>query len=1226
MISKRFPDNLVASTMLNAQLVPGLDNVAQKGPIAAAVQLDQIVDNVTIDLAQAAQTTSHARPSMFASISSFAENVRKALNAVDGSQPPAVYAGLDKLVKQDFAEWQGMVAAVALSHVYSGSGLDISVDPIYLDGRNQVERCVLMEMDKDAAYKRAVTLRDPITGSPMGGYLYYVCQNGTPFALFHPEVGLCAMKQYDASIFDGVLSWHESLEESCHTGWKFIAEPGSAILDDFCLSRIAWWAGQNNLRQYQNFIRSLQMNQMHIPSLSLISPAVLPNAVNIDSVWPGKGTAFGTTMMFCTDIHGVAYALPELFMDTLLLTYVEKQENNMLVYNTSMGEKQIRFRGTPAALEAFAPIPPFRRSFVKLLENCTLEDLVFDAFTVAGKLQNVLVEATIMSPAGESFTISRKYGADAICQGKVPHLMIWPFVEMPKGMNIWNNYHATWYEQAKSVSPLRDSSDRMIRMISGLSYQFADQGITRKVFRPTAQHDAWEVCTSDKPFRYAVLTGKERDDGAAVEMGMIFVPVIPEYDPYSAKSVFFVNAANPVKLAIDFGTTSTVCALRSNLLNQGVETPLPFKDYSRAITAWDDKAKSILDIEHWLGNTTGGSDWKWDKKIFSVAQLFERIGAGGPNRRVVTDAANQEYYADGRMFLVSGAALANYASSAQASHDPLLDQQIMNDMKFNETLDIKNYQAASIYLAGIYSYAVLYLLSERIIPATGYLELRVSYPNEVTLNALKNSWRYAYNIVGRMMTANVTKAIQDLLNGPENHFYSEATATTAYQRRPLSPLNWVQNLVSLDIGGGTTDISITNSLYPGKVKNLSFRYAGREIMVSSLIEVFRRFSTGAVFDLDKSFKALWDDNDLTSAQGIDSLLNQFAELSRRADPNIVPDYLHGLTSNSTVRMNVEMLLSGGMKMDPAADVNPTNLLRQIIALKFIMVLRVAAEAVHQNIDMWIHPTTGVLNLNNDRLEINLSVSGTSAQLLQYVFDCDMNQLNLLQSRVLGFSSAAEKRMGQCQKLLEIIFEDALKEDLKPGQGVDLKIFVDADVKEKREVCYGMLQDNIDIFAREAPGNGQVPDFLNNLTGSACAMPVVSQADKDAQRKKKITQMQKTLNLYPQQSLASYLNGMQDDQGNVVMNGLLRYIRAYEQIFFFNNSRNNRGLGDRINVISDLLNINYYAPYYTKSASAVAQSRAMYMIEDEQQAYKDLLACMYLVDEIIDWEMADFQRQ
>jgi len=32
-----------------------------------------------------------------------------------------------------------------------------------------------------------------------------------------------------------------------------------------------------------------------------------------------------------------------------------------------------------------------------------------------------------------------------------------------------------------------------------------------------------------------------------------------------------------------------------------------------------------------------------------------------------------------------------------------------------------------------------------------------------------------------------------------------------------------------------------------------------------------------------------------------------------------------------------------------------------------------------------------------------------------------------------------------------------------------------------------------------------------------------------------------------------------------------------------------------------------------------------MVEDEQQNYIDLLTSMYLVEEIIDWEMANCQR-
>ena len=59
----------------------------------------------------------------------------------------------------------------------------------------------------------------------------------------------------------------------------------------------------------------------------------------------------------------------------------------------------------------------------------------------------------------------------------------------------------------------------------------------------------------------------------------------------------------------------------------------------------------------------------------------------------------------------------------------------MNDMKFNHTMNVMNYHAASVFLAGVYMYAVLYLLKEGCVPAPNVdlVELRVSYPNDVVV-------------------------------------------------------------------------------------------------------------------------------------------------------------------------------------------------------------------------------------------------------------------------------------------------------------------------------------------------------------------------------------------------------------------------------------------------------------------------------------------------------------
>lgn len=1235
-ISERFQDNLIASTDLNAQLVPGLNVATLKGPIAAAVGLDQIADNVTVDLAQTLDSTSHARPSMFASISSFAENVNRVLNAVDPSQPPTVYAGLSRNAKKDFAEWQGMVAVIALSNIYTGTGLNLSVDTVFLDAQTSlVHKCVLMEMDKDAVYSEAV-VKDPDTDELKTGYLYYICQNGVPFAVYHPNVGLCAMKEYDGSIFDGVISWYRHSEHDCHSGWQSVMEPdGSSFLDDFCLSRIAWWARQNGLRKYEQYLHNRLRDPGYTLPDSLKSLEKIPNSANINTVWAGKGDTFGTAMMFYQDLRGNACALPALFLDTMLITYIGEEKNNRQVYITNDGEKPICFRDVPAELTGFAPVAPLRRSMVTLLKSCTLETLVFDAAMESQKLRSVTVEMQIRTGGNELFTIRKLYDSSQVRLGKLPYLMIWPYVSMPEGMDLWKQYYATWQDISGSMAFLTDVDGINLKALSDLNFDFEEQGMIHDVYRPTAQSQYWSVCTSERPFRYALVKGKA--DGKHLEdAGMIFVPEAKPFDTNDGKTTFPINHT-PVKLAIDFGTTSTVCALRTEHIQDGRVVALPFRDYGRAITCDNADAKRVLDVEHWLGNTVGGEGWQWDKKVFSVAQLLERKDGTGPDRELMNAAGQQEYYVDGRMFLVSGSAMSNYASSAQHRDDPLLAQQIMNDMKFNESLDTRNYQAASIYLAGVYTYAVLYLLHERIFPVLNYIDLRVSYPNAVTLNALKESWRYAKQILDKVMAPILTKAVERLLDGTDKHFYNEATATTAYQRRIGSTLEHVTSgLVSLDVGGGTTDISITNNLHPGKVANLSVRYAGREIMVSSLIEYFRRFTKTAKFGLDSSFENLWEEGKAADRDGTKTLMNQFATLCKSREESVTSAFLRSLTTNSTVRMNVEMLLASGLSMGEVSNANASNLLRQLITLKFLMVLRVAAKTVKESIALWKDPKDpDKLSLTNNQMEINLSISGTSAQLLQYVFDCRMQDMNLLEDPI-QVTDTVTARMAGCMNLFNVIFYEEVK-DLLPDDGTtNLRIYIDADVKEKREVSFGMLQSNIDDYVamtKNSPVASDAPapaaSSRGPKLGVTLSQPVYQKPKQDgsanekAKRDEKIEKMKLKLSNYPQEKLLKYLYG-DESSGEI---GLIDYIREYEQIYFEGNAQDDRGLGSGVYAISRLFpdDLSWLKNSFAQSKNAVADARAKYMVEQEHEAYEDLLACMYLVEEIIDREMAKLQR-
>lgn len=1211
-INQRFPANLISSAKLDAQLVPGL-NASGTGAQIVNAGLSEIAEAIQISVHRAAAVSAdHARPSMLASLSSFAKNVGDALKAVaPGAVAP--FSSLDPVAHQDFAEWQGMIAAVALSNVYSGAGLNLSVSPVALiEAGNVVHKCVLLEMLKDGVYGDSVTTA---IGDTMQGCLYYICQDGKPFAVFHPQIGLCAMKNYDPSIFEGILPWYEN-KGDCHGNWKMVIDPDTttSLLDNFCLRRIQWWANQNGMLNYAVFVGShlSPVGAKVVLDGKLKSASLMANAVNIDSTWPGKGTAFGTSMAFYTDGAGKAQGLPKLFNDNMLLTSMATASSNHLIYNTPDGEKPICFSNHPTELQNIAPVAPFRSEFVDLLEACKLEDLDFQAEVLGGKLCGVTVQASIRNSHGEVFHIGKRYDSEHLKLGKLPYMMIWPYIPLPKGMNLWKDFYATWHDQISSISMVEKPAvntppdDKFLPPVSDLTFDFGIQGTTHSICRVTAETKPWTVCKSASPFRYAMV--KEMVDGIPqTSWGLIFLPEYEFYNP-GAMGIGVLHASGgptAIQLAVDFGTTSTVCALKTTLLNHGQVTPLPYRDYSRTVTCSEDDAKKIVDEQHWLGKGNTGKALNWDQKIFSVAQLFGK--GGGFALGGVVNAGNQEYYIDGRMFLISGEAMVNYASAGNTADDPLLTQQIMSDMKFNDTLNVQNTLAASVYLAGVYMHAVLYLLSQKVIPVqdVDYLELRASYPNDVTLGALKQNWNNAYGILSTMMDPALIVPIQGLLNGhadpkgnPVSQFFSEATATTAYLHGAMAPIGVkaAKNLVSLDIGGGTTDISITSVNYHNTVRKLSFRYAGREIVVASLIEFFRKFHDNTVIGTrEDAFQQIWPNSGNT-------IMNQFLELTQFDDGSATPFALQNLTDNSSIQMDIELLLSEGMDLGKVPIQMQNNLLRQLMALKFLMVMRIVARMIKEHLDIWINPLTGQLDTTNGILEIDLSVSGTSAQVLQYIFDSNLTGLQALADAPAG-------QMLQLKQLLEAMLDEELDGKVPNGVKTNLRIYVNPNVKEKREVCFGMLDPEIYDYVITPAGK-------KFKLGAMALDTTLAEAD----RKAKVADTKVMLRNYRQNELDEYLRGKTNANG-IREHGLLDFARAYENIFFAHAPKGNLPISG-INTISELL-VNYTGALGAAQMN-VANKKAVYMVEPEQEPYRDLLACTYLVEEILNSEIAKRQ--
>ena len=1206
-----FTDNLVASTRLSPTLVPGLDTSESKGPITAADGIGpaQIAENFYLTTESDSANSAYARPSMLAHVSSFASGVRTIAEKWNAGKLTGAH--MDSSAYRDFIEWQGLVAIVALHDIYSYKGLDISVKSIQLNSKDKLHECILLSMSKDMDYKTTITVDE--SGIPQGK-LFYVCQKDEPFAIFHPVIGICPLQTYSKTLFDGVVDWFSSQQgtvKTCHEAWLPVCS-GEGRLDDFFLARIAWWAEKNRMKDLHELMqKGMRDPQKYNPDLykRLEASTQWPAVSNIDEIWQDRGAEFSTAVQAWQN----AGSLSSLFTDTLFLAYVQEKSDSRLTYNTPDGAKQLDFSnaGTLPELAHFVPVLPFTQSGAKLLEKgCMLKEVRITAVAVPGGLSGVRVEVSIQTPEDEVLPLNRFYSAEALIQGPLPYMMVWPWVSLPAKM--WKKYYATWQKGSGDVyDVLQDGSGSDLPRMAEVSLEM-DGGEHHRI-RRAASKDAWDVYYRTDPFRYAVMKNSE-----GAELGTIFVP---QCAPLQGEPL----SGTAIPLSVDFGTTSTVCGLK---LSDGKNVVLPYRDYSRTITVEDPDTRRNVSHHHWLGTDPGVEH---ARKIFSVAQLFERAdGSAAPNLAVMNGIGNQTYYVDGRLFLVSGALLNVYAGAHPGVLDPFSTQKIMNDMKFTNKLDLKNAAAAAIFLAGVYQYALLYLLSANYRPSAGseFIKLRVSYPNDVTLNALKNTWSNVKEILAGTVDPVLLQPLENI------HYYTEARATTQYQLRPGGGYDTLSNLISLDIGGGTTDISITNRTYPGEVRSLSVRYAGKEIMIDSIIETFRQYSPHATFERVKTFRDLWQASEKESSL----MITDFDEICKEFQKSSSDDAgRYDLVDSNSLRMIVEMLLAGGMDLGDPHQPNGTNFLRRLIMAKFLMLMRLVAETIRNNLDMWcIAGHKGPLQLNGNTLSLHLSVTGTGAQLLQYVFNCSLGDLDSRDANALRY---ALPHSSACIDILNELFKNVIgPENLGENVSVNITFHVNHDVAEKLEVCYGMLQPGIETAAAPAAATAKAAAPASPAAPAMGAFSIATMIQQETAK-----QQQPALTTTEQEQVErqkhsdevkqmfnQYRFSPKMDEVVEYIKALSVYINVWDRVIFGDSSElvgTHYGLEKPdmtlICKVYDLLS-DHVEELIPASCLRASERRAAYMAEAEQEQYRSLLIKTYVTDDLFNQKMARYQ--
>ena len=339
------------------------------------------------------------------------------------------------------------------------------------------------------------------------------------------------------------------------------------------------------------------------------------------------------------------------------------------------------------------------------------------------------------------------------------------------------------------VSPIggKTGTERMVKM--------ADHGRDES-FQVTVLTRFPEALACTMPFNQH----RARSQGDTVPTGLL---LLNEPNPFNTLH------GQTATLGVDFGTTGTSIYRSFPPPDADENEPtdierLSFQNRLVQITTCDPEEFQRLTRECFLPNTEPANG--------RILTIFQDFGAKGTRQAV----------RDGHVLF-----LANSGSREFVYGDP---RSILTNLKWSEELGVN---AATLdFLVQL----CLQSLAELIVAGATSVDLRYSYPTAFSEDDLEN-FKGLWNSVVAQLSRATSRTIK-LHNRVEDN--CEAIAATRFfsHSENARRLNVARGAITLDIGGGTTDIAVWNrhpeTGRPSLLGHMSVRFAGQDIFVIPL--------------------------------------------------------------------------------------------------------------------------------------------------------------------------------------------------------------------------------------------------------------------------------------------------------------------------------------------------------------------------------------------------------
>lgn len=1067
-----FSDSYLMPTRLQGAFAEsaGESGIVELQSLATRPTLANIAEAVKIKnvMADRATNTYFAIPSPLANVINFETLVRHALQVCVNEGA----AALDDLIQEKRAlnEWLGMLSLWTSQTVLRAYGINITTDIITLNETNPLQKIMADAMKDIPVFEKS--------RNKAGRYqLLIFKQNDVPFAIFHPQLMLCPFRYYPVNLFEGKIQWYdcEKDPEDAHNCWEDMTgriRDGKPCMPQFVLERLMLWVFRNKAMDgdsdllyclLQLIDQDGQKTQTELmEKLGSYSDMISnqPMQTYINQMIPEKQGAGSSFLTLDGQLE-----LPNIFLPQIMLVNIETGNADAKSSSFMMQDKRpwrLEFEKNadlPEEVDSVMPLLPCGFGTMQDLsaKKLRIEDAAFrvrladNERTDVGEIERIEVAVTLRrEDSNDPYEITHTYYSNQIVTGVLPFVSVWPYISLPA--NTWKNYYACSAEQKrgktvyaliphKVIDPNSEDQSYLEELpeVMDIEAQFPySRTCDCEDYNNPREQNKWKIALSAVMFPFVSFYKELNGNHQKMELGSILIDECPALTKEEMKY------QETFRLGVDLGTTSTLCGCMA--INKdgkpvtGEADMLVLRDYSRIVTYADSGEISKIMNEWWLPDLESNGR---KGKFLTIAQLFQG-GRVDPGNGFI-----HRPYINGRICFLDSDLLNQLAGKEDENkegRDPLLERKVFNNIKESEDDNSDTAKAARIFMTNLLMFGVLEGLSR------GYyqFELRCSYPSKGYLGRLSGMWQASVESIRNYVVEQPAGDFPFKFD-QKIFFFTEAKSVMGYEKH-VGQAN-MDNYVIIDIGGGTTDISLIGnkdvSAYDEEREcgttvdaEVSLKYAGRRIINDSITECMR-YGTRAQHEAPKTameelWKATFRAQDpmkpngyiMEMQEGARNLVVMFEQICREVDiygPHAGQEYVKLVNGNRTVKEIVEVLLDKVGLKDYMRN-QYYYLLRNIIVFKYFMLFYMVAEFIKSN--------KGKISFkeSNDKL-INIFIAGTGAKGLEIIMGKSLSHMQ------------GDPVMESIRRMICDVIDEP---------DIELNLTLSNEVEQKKEVCLGML--------------------------------------------------------------------------------------------------------------------------------------------------------------------------